>query len=246
MKVDQTKATRRVNKPNCSCPARRAVEERSTHRSSGSRLRCFVASRAGWEPLLHPQVGAPRPNAHGIHEGEPKRRFMLFCGFRVVCRRSRKHRVTGSSHLPVYLPRSGYSGDSTTSNIVAREPRETAPPEVGRTLRVPKPKGGISNRPPLGLEKGTSLIEHCFFRGSGLTNCWGGYAMGFAGPEFVEGLASRGFAARLWLRGVASPGFANVCSTNISDVCAPMLLNQVASMRKGAMKGGKRGIELQD
>ena len=69
---------------------------------------------------------------------------------------------------------------------------------------------------------------------------------GFAGPEFVEGLASRGFAARLWLRGVASPGFADVCSTNISDVCAPMLLNQVESMRKGAMKGGKRGIELQD
>ena len=59
-----------------------------------------------------------------------------------------------------------------------------------------------------------------FFRGSGLIHCWGGYAGGFAGPEFVEGLASRGFAARLWLRGVASPGFADVCSTNISDVCA--------------------------
>ena len=54
--------------------------------------------------------------------------------------------------------------------------------------------------------------EHCFFRGSGLIHCWGGYAGGFAGPEFVEGLASRGFAARLWLRGVASPGFADVCS----------------------------------
>ena len=37
-----------------------------------------------------------------------------------------------------------------------------------------------------------------------------------------------------------------VCPTNISDVCAPMLMNQVESMRKGAMKGGKRGIELQD
>ena len=85
-----------------------------------------------------------------------------------------------------------------------------------------------------------------FFRGSGLIHCWGGYAGGFAGPEFVEGLASRGFAARLWLRGVASPGFADVCSTNISHICAPMLLNQVESMRKGSMKGGKRGIELQD
>ena len=85
-----------------------------------------------------------------------------------------------------------------------------------------------------------------FFRGSELIHCWRGYAGGFAGPEFVEGLASRGFAARLWLRGVASPGFADVCSTNISDVCAPMLLNQVESMRKGAMKGGKRGIDLQD
>ena len=84
-----------------------------------------------------------------------------------------------------------------------------------------------------------------FFGGSGLIHCWGGYARGFAGPEFVEGLASRGFAARLWLRGVALPGFADVCSTNISDVCGPVLLNQVESMRKGAMKGAKRGIELQ-
>ena len=76
-------------------------------------------------------------------------------------------------------------------------------------------------------------------------HCWGGYAGGFA-AEFVEGLASRRFAARLWLRGVASLGFADVCSTNISDVCAPMLLNQVESKRKGATQGGKRGIELQD
>ena len=75
-----------------------------------------------------------------------------------------------------------------------------------------------------------------FFRGSGLIHCWGGYAAGFAGPDFVEGLASRGFAARLWLRGVASPGFADACSTNISDICALMQLNYVESMRKGAMK----------
>ena len=85
-----------------------------------------------------------------------------------------------------------------------------------------------------------------FVRGSGPIDCWGGYAGGFAGPEFVEGVASRGFAARLWLRGVASLGFADICSTNISHVCAPMLLTQVESMRKGATKGNKRGIELQD
>ena len=96
------------------------------------------------------------------------------------------------------------------------------------------------------MRMGSKACEHCFFRGLGPIHCWGGYAGGFAGPEFVEGLASRGFAARLWLRGVASPGFADVCSTNISDVCAPMLLNQVESMPKGAIQGGKRSIELQD
>ena len=68
-----------------------------------------------------------------------------------------------------------------------------------------------------------------------------------SGPEFVEGLASQGFAARLWLRGVASPGFADVCSTNIFDVCAPVLLNQVESAREALsfrtrnMAGPQRG-----
>ena len=65
----------------------------------------------------------------------------------------------------------------------------------------------------------SSHMSIAFFRGSGLKHCWGGYAGGFAGPEFVEGLASRGFAARLWLRGVASPGFADVCSTNLAPPC---------------------------
>ena len=73
---------------------------------------------------------------------------------------------------------------------------------------------------PIFLSK--SHVSIVFFRGSGLIHCWGGYAGGFAGPEFVEGLASRGFAAR---RGVASPGFADVCSTNISHICGPVLLN---------------------
>ena len=53
--------------------------------------------------------------------------------------------------------------------------------------------------------------------------------------------------ARLRGKTVASrSGFAGLRGCLFHKPRAPMLLNQAESMRKGVMKGSKRGIELQD
>ena len=88
--------------------------------------------------------------------------------------------------------------------------------------------------------------EHCFLEVQGLYTAGEATRGASRGQNLWKGWlreASRqdcGFAE--WLRR-ASRMFVPQTSLTFAP---PMLLNQAESMRKGVMKGGKRGIELQD
>ena len=148
-----------------------------------------VPCRSSWHPLA------------GSFHWEAARRFESLS--QVSCQHPRATDFFFISDIPLVLSQKQLSEGAGAISLDKHVPwRELHLSERCPYKSVGRLKHLVVHDHPNQPQVGVLVIAHhmsvVFFRGSELIHCWGGYAGGFAGPEFVGG-----------------SGFADVCSTNM-------------------------------